>query len=308
MPKVVYIGGYGRSGSTLIDTILGTHPEVLGGGELERFFTDVVEGGSCTCGQKYLDCELWGKVLADLGGAESITPELADQLHRAESMLGPVLGLRQAKSNRATAIRKWSDLFDSAARHYEGTHIVDSSKSSRASARRISLLAARHDIVVVHLTRDPRAVAYSEMKRGNNDKLESGDRRMSSNLWGLRPLLGWAMANMAVEVTARRNPSLRVVHVRYEDFVADPAASIEQICRAADLTTEPILEAIRSEFGIETGHGVRGNRMRRQAGPIVLKSDRKWVEHPSTTVKIMASPLRRMAMRYGYDLRSWPML
>ena len=37
-PTVLYIAGYGRSGSTVLDMLLGTHPRIIGGGELTHLF------------------------------------------------------------------------------------------------------------------------------------------------------------------------------------------------------------------------------------------------------------------------------
>lgn len=38
MTEVFYIAGYGRSGSTVLDMLLGMHPAILGMGELTHVF------------------------------------------------------------------------------------------------------------------------------------------------------------------------------------------------------------------------------------------------------------------------------
>ena len=39
-PTIIYIAGYGRSGSTVLDIMLGDHPRIFSGGELTYLFDD----------------------------------------------------------------------------------------------------------------------------------------------------------------------------------------------------------------------------------------------------------------------------
>lgn len=50
MSDIVYIAGTGRSGSTLLDMLLSSHPLAFGAGELSAVFVEWAEGGLCTCG------------------------------------------------------------------------------------------------------------------------------------------------------------------------------------------------------------------------------------------------------------------
>jgi len=54
--KVIYIAGWGRSGSTLIDGILGHTPGLVSVGEIkfiwERGF---IENRRCSCGERFLE-------------------------------------------------------------------------------------------------------------------------------------------------------------------------------------------------------------------------------------------------------------
>ncbi|NNE43484.1 MAG: hypothetical protein HKN12_04695, partial [Gemmatimonadetes bacterium] len=59
--RVVYITGYGRSGSTLLDILIGQADGVTGVGELDLLHRDWGERG-CSCGKDYDDCEFWSAV------------------------------------------------------------------------------------------------------------------------------------------------------------------------------------------------------------------------------------------------------
>ena len=62
MTKLIYIGGYGRSGSTLLEYLLTSHPALVACGEVQRSVRkfDVKRERLCTCGQKLPVCPVWG--------------------------------------------------------------------------------------------------------------------------------------------------------------------------------------------------------------------------------------------------------
>ena len=61
MTKLVYIGGFGQSGTTLFEYLLTANPDVVACGEIANGF----EGRSgrelmCSCGKLTGDCPIWG--------------------------------------------------------------------------------------------------------------------------------------------------------------------------------------------------------------------------------------------------------
>jgi hypothetical protein len=74
--KLVYIIAQGHSGSTLLDCILGTHPDFLSSGELcylnwqiartMNKISSVEDQDICSCGKDFRDCLFWSEVFASL--------------------------------------------------------------------------------------------------------------------------------------------------------------------------------------------------------------------------------------------------
>lgn len=61
--KIIYIAGDGRSGSTILDAILGNASETISVGECCRFWTRFNEKKTlCGCGDKIEECLLWSKI------------------------------------------------------------------------------------------------------------------------------------------------------------------------------------------------------------------------------------------------------
>ncbi|MDQ3865771.1 MAG: sulfotransferase, partial [Actinomycetota bacterium] len=72
--KVAYIGGYGRSGSTLLSLILGKIPGFVAVGELHRIWERGLIGNElCGCGLPFRDCPFWHAVGEEaFGGWDSV--------------------------------------------------------------------------------------------------------------------------------------------------------------------------------------------------------------------------------------------
>ncbi len=90
--KVALVVGLSHSGTTMLDLTLGSHPEVVGVGEIYNFgrrWRSEVQAGlrmPCVCGADVSECELWGAVVAGAtdctSSEESIRHTYAELAHR----------------------------------------------------------------------------------------------------------------------------------------------------------------------------------------------------------------------------------
>ena len=63
VPTVIYIARSGRSGSTLLEQVLGELPGVVNVGELiELFSWTAPHGQRCGCGRAFADCPFWHRM------------------------------------------------------------------------------------------------------------------------------------------------------------------------------------------------------------------------------------------------------
>jgi hypothetical protein len=94
---------------------------------------------------------------------------------------------------------------------------------------------------------------------------------------------------------------VQVSRLRYENLASDPAETLARLDRFLGIDTRDIVARLEQGDAFSAGHGVAGNRMRRQSR-IVLRFDREWQRQLPNSARwfsIIAWPLIR---KYGYPL------
>lgn len=269
MAKVIYIGGYGRSGSTLLEYLLTAHPGVVACGEIERHLRSFGKKKICTCGRPMQDCPVW-----------------ADFRHKT----GRVKDLDHVQLTLA--------LLDHVSSDYEV--MVDSSKTAWGSAFDPFRLWRQlgQDFLLVHIVRDARGVSWSAMRTPWRPKK---GRRDSALTGALRAAFGWMAANLACELFRWRHPD-RYMCVRYEELSHSPEKIIGAILQRVSLASLPSLEGIEAN---DNRHQLHGNAMRfKPLSPSELKEDIAWkTAMPSFYRRLVSVLCWPLLNRYNYSRR-----
>ncbi|RKR91235.1 sulfotransferase family protein [Micromonospora pisi] len=312
--RVLYLAGSGRSGSTLVTTVLGQLPGFLAAGELRYLWRrGIVENRPCGCGAPIVDCPLWSRVLADLPEAEpaAIAGRLATRLR----LRGLPALLRRHRRGRPPVPGHPDDthlarLYASIAEHafaQDGRPgvIVDSSKLPPYGALIGSLPGV--DLYVLHVVRDPRATAFSWRRRRALDG-GADDRLMSRPpVWKAALLwLVWNTATVRLWGAGNRPGGApdRYLRVRYEDFVADPAAITARIVRFVGATPGELPFPSPDTVRLAPTHSVAGNPSRHRTGLVGVVADTEWVTGlPARGYAVVTALTGPVLRRFGYPLR-----
>jgi hypothetical protein len=252
LAKLIYIGGYGRSGSTLLEYLLAAHPAVVACGEVERHLRSFGRKKVCTCGRRAKYCPVWGAFQHKKGRLKGFDHE---QL---------VFALLEHVSGDYAAM-------------------VDSSKTAWGSSLVAFWLRRRlgEDFLLVHIVRDPRAVAWSTMRAPRRRelthkgrlKVHRKGRHWSPGVRSLRTVAGWTMANVACEIFGLLHPDC-YLRVRYEDLVHTPLKVVGQVL--AKVSLDPPTKLERSET-MRNRHQLYGNAMRFETLSLSdIKEDAAW--------------------------------
>jgi Sulfotransferase family len=243
-PKVVYVMGSGRSGSTILGVALGNCDGVFYAGELDNW---LVRSGTPVLGGLERT-RFWGTVRDDVASGRELFGNRAQR--DLERSFAPfrVHRLRARRQLRERYRRVTDDLYRAIARAAGVTHVIDTSHFP-LRARELQALAGI-DLYLILLVRDPRSVVDSfNLYLNRNDVAERRLRVLSTNanLW---------LTHLLSVLVFLRQPRERRMLLRHEEFLANPEGMLREIldrvhCPAAlpDLTS------------LNTGLPLNGNRL-----------------------------------------------
>ncbi|MGI8532187.1 MAG: sulfotransferase [Geodermatophilaceae bacterium] len=308
--RVLFLGGLGRSGTTLIERVLGELPGVCSAGEVVHLWRwGILDDERCGCGEPFGRCPFWTEVGRRGFGAAGFDPVLARRMLGLRARVDrarylPQLMVPTRMHPRArdldSYLRGYGAVYTAAAQTAGAAVVVDSSKHSSLA------YCLRHhrglDVRVVHVVRDSRGVAYSWTKQMARPEAAQG-REVMTRYSPLRSALLWNANNASLAMLERLGTPRLVV--RYEDFVTDPGAVVRRIAEFADLPLAPdALDHVGADHvELTSAHTVAGNPMRFRTGRIDLRSDDAWRERLPRRQRRMISALTAPLLhRYGYPL------
>ncbi|MEZ5411245.1 MAG: sulfotransferase [Acidimicrobiales bacterium] len=308
--KVLFIGGLGRSGSTLVERLLNEWPQTFAVGETVHLWERGVRNRErCGCGLAFDQCPHWQEVgRRAFGRWDEVDLDRiiglrwsVDRSRRLPAILRAHRTGRPGPEQLAYLDHLRSVLLAAAATAAAGTDdlvLLESSKHLSTAA--LLSLDPALDVRLLHLVRDPRGVAYSWTKEVARP--EAGDELMP-RYSPARTAARWMTDNLGFEVLARRVPSLRM---GYEDFLADPVTWLYRIGGLLDLPPDSV------ETGFLRGstahlstpmHSVAGNPLRFGGSDTTLRLDDAWrrslPRRDRSLVTALTSPL---LTAYGYPL------
>ncbi|MCW2909967.1 MAG: Sulfotransferase family [Actinomycetia bacterium] len=304
---VLFIAGFGRSGSTLLDRLLGSTPGLHSGGEMGGIWTQgLIEDRLCSCGTRFSCCPFWQAV-----GSTSFSSLGTHDIEAIVRYVRSVFPARKmwrllsCRTRRKLVSSAPANFLDITARLYQGMRtvstrqvVVDSSKL----ATYFVLLAhvSVVDVHVIHLVRDPRAVAHSWRR----PRVADPDGRSTMPRFGaIKSAVLWLIMNVAVEWAARRL-DLPYVRVRYEDLVEDPARIVGGLRSGVlgDAGPDAGEAGGLVEENVDLGvvHSISGNPMRFRQGRTSIVGDADWKVGPRGRRVIVAAITLPLRWRYGY--------
>ncbi len=297
-PRVLYIGGTGRSGSTVLAGVLASYEGLVPVGEL-RYLWDrgLRQNQLCACRQPFRSCPFWTEVVADAFGGFDAADRLdvvgwsaLDRLRFVPALAAPPLRTERFRSTLAEYGDALLRLYGSIASVSGARAVVDSSKDPSYA---FVLHALRSfDLSIVHLVRDSRAVAHSFTRARVRPEIHWRVEYMKCRS-PLRTALLWDLSHGLFEMLGRGEPGY--LRLRYEDFVRNPEACAAEAASLVD-PAPPVLRP-----GGGWAHSISGNPVRFEHRPLKIRLDDEWQTQLSArnrrAVTAGTAPLLR---RYGY--------
>ena len=273
-----------RSGSTLLEQLLGAHSAVWSVGEVQwlrayarndRSLYNPPHEMACACGDTFDDCGFWQAVAARLPkpvrdchysarvfvwtGPGAVKPPLPRRavlkLLRTTPSSWFWPGVRMICGDSGVA-KNNIDMFEAVFEETGARYVVDSSKNMFRFRSIYDRCPERCRIIV--LNRDHRAAVYSRMKRGVS--LDEAAR-------------GWARKVWQIQALTRGIHDNDLLHVKYEDICSNPQQELTRICEYLGVEFEAGM-LHRPEIDI---HDLGGSPSKLDAGRRQIRLDTRYV-------------------------------
>lgn len=263
---IIYILGSGRSGTTLLDIVLGNSLGILSCGELMRFVETRGKPPECTTDSE--NYRFWSRI------TDRMSRKYAGRID-FNNLLRIIRGIEYHRSLLRTYFGMLADgniseyktynrhLFDSIFETVSETVIVDSSKwPSRALALYKYL---DYDICFIYLVRNPVMVVKSFGKAGIEQ-----DRKgyISANIY-------YFLVNSVCKLVLRKLRNARTVTVRYEDLIANPEGALEHIQNELKVDLSKSISLIKQGKHLQVANLFEGNRIRHKSAIKLRQSKEK---------------------------------
>jgi Sulfotransferase family len=275
-PKVIYVLGAHRSGSTVLGVTLGNCSGVFFAGELHSWLS---RGG-----------------VPSFGGAEGarLWRGIAEGVEGADDLFGHETQLYIDRSSALYRVHRWparqrllrpyrrvyDDLYRAIARVTGATRIVD---TSHYPLRALELQALSGiELYLLFLVRDPQGVVASFDSRHTESPSKSAFIT-NAQLWVTHLLALFAFL---------RHPADRRLFVRHEDFLANPAVVLRQIL---DWTGSSA--SVPDFTSLRTGSPLQGNRFLKKSDVISLKAPPPKQPRASLMTTVLQYPWRPVFAR-----------
>jgi hypothetical protein len=276
--RVLFLGGLGRSGTTLLERLLGELPGVCPLGEVVHLWErDIADDERCACGRHFSDCDFWRAVGEKaFGGWHHVDVWRVLALRSAVERTRHIPRLASVRMRPAhrLLVEEYADWY---ARLYEAAAIVSGADVLVDSSKHAALayclrFAPSVDLRVVHMVRDSRGVAYSWTKTVTRPETDNAEE-MTRYSPGRSALL-WNAHNTALSVLHRCG--VPVKRIRYEELLDEPLKVLTDLSTFAGIAPADMafLGAGTAELG--PCHSAAGNPMRFTVGPVPLRRDDAW--------------------------------
>jgi len=260
--KVIYILGAGRSGTTIIDIVLGNNKNIFSCGELVRFSELRSEPrGVSPESENY---RFWKGIEETLFKAFPTSHERLFQLFRKMEYLSSffmhLFGWRSRKVRQEYKeyIKTFFGiLFDT----IDESIVIDSSKYA---GRALGLLnCLDYDIYLIYVIRDPVMVVKSFAKR-NVEQPSKGF--ISANIY-------YFIANLMCRIVVMKAKKSHVYILNYENFIRNPVQELNHIQSHFKIDLSESIRLARSQEPFTVGYLFDGNRIRLQKSFQIQKNN-----------------------------------
>jgi hypothetical protein len=318
LKKIIYITSNDRSGSTILDIILGQHSLICSAGELHHLHAYVNEDRKlyapkmelvCSCGKKVIHCDFWKNVEKELNNKLSDFPLRLDR----ETNLKAKINLSYfIKSNNILKLKNkliskvyrkhpllfdndmsfefsgykniasnYLKIYDAISKASVKPFIVDSSKTPHRFKYIQKLIPNK--IFVIHLVRHPVGVISSFHKRGSS--IDDAIAR-------------WVELENRINSFLLKIPSDAQILIRYEDLCKEPEKMLKMSLKSLGLSFEEQMLFLT----LDGKHHLGGSPSKFKYDGTLSFDNRYLLSLQKSEIDYIVHKTKKLVERYQYNL------
>lgn len=250
--KIIYIAGYGRSGSTLLDIVLSNANNGITLGEIGNVFYELNNTTDC----------YYASILNDVINELGFTKEQVRQVQYADR--NPYRFNVYYNSFWKIFLKKFEV--------NQTDFLIDSSKTTWYTLfRPHNLQKIDLEVHIIFLKVSYYKVWKSALKGSNKELQKSKDTAKKKYFFALKSIISKFFIDNFTRVFYNRK-KYKILNVYYEDFISDPKKLLDEISEKFQIQFVNLNERVtRNEFLVKDGY--LGNRMRKKGTIIKIKKD-----------------------------------
>jgi hypothetical protein len=307
---VIYILGRGRSGSTVLDAVLGIAPQVESVGEvivgLHNFPDEL-----CSNGETIAESSFWSQVISrieDLAGVNIKT--FAEKLYHHAHLKNFLPTFFSSKSKSSTKeLQQFNDVLYQAIHEVAAKSIVVD--SGKELTRGLFLARFQPQVRFLHLVRNPIGFVSSYIHRIDTGfkfhflrvEVTSKIKKFPFLRYPFLALIGlsWLIGNLIAELVKLISGRPRMF-VRYEDFVANPTETIENFGMFTNCDISDLIQKLKSGSPMEVGPTIGGNEWRHSGDGTYVLTPKAPTRHKTPRLASWMTILScwPLMWKYGY--------
>jgi hypothetical protein len=273
--KIIYIAGYSRSGTTLVDNVLGQIPGFFTIGEGWYIWRrGLLHNCYCGCRLRFRKCQFWNRVFqeafTDIDNPEA--RKMADYFRPISKYQLEML-LNKHSEELSQVTKNIEKFYRAVSKVSKCNVIIDSSKW--ASYGRLLSTISSFDVRQIYMVRDPRGVAFSWKRKKKYEPFADSDFYYKRyNVF--RSAAEWLIWNTSIEFL-RKLDKQKYYFFRYEDFVKVSHKEIKKILEFAG-ESERKIPIKNGRIVLGKNHCIAGSPLRFRRGETEIKFDDEWKE------------------------------
>ena len=272
--RILYIGGTGRTGSTLLTKMLDQYPEFFAAGELAFLWRfGFLNQGKCGCGLLLRECPIW-KAVFDYAFGGSANVDAEEMLRLRRRFNSKHLPLMLTPKLRERLLKRSGEFPSTVERLYQGIAaatgckvIVDPPRSRTIRTSCEPVLRSKSSSCTSCVIRAPSPTLGGKIARRN---LDIPYHALMERRGAMTSATYFDVSNIAAEVMWARHRDY-YMFLRYEHFLAQPERTLHNIGEWVGLDLDPSRVIKDGNVILGPSHTAWGNPNRSNRDPCPLE-------------------------------------